>query len=63
MKTQISTDNDVLQCDNICNCLCTGACGDISDLILIAGDALETVKFHLLAHYLLPSLCTTGDVP
>jgi len=62
MKTHICTDYDVLQCDNICNCLCAGACGGVSDLILIAGDAMETVMFHLLAHYLLPFLCTIGDI-
>lgn len=41
----------------------------MSDLILIVGDAIfvgdamEAVKFYLLAHYLLPFLCIIGDVP
>jgi hypothetical protein len=63
MKTQICFDQDVLSCDSICNCLCTGACGGMSDLVLIAGDAMEAIKFHLRANYLLPFLCVIGDLP
>ena len=35
----------------------------MSGLVLIAGDAVEAVKFHLLAHYMLPFSCIIGDVP
>jgi hypothetical protein len=60
MKTQICTYHDVLSCDNICNYLCTGACGGLLDLVLIPGDAMEADNIHLLAHYLLPFLYIIG---
>lgn len=44
MKTQIFIDHDVLSCDSVCNCLYSGAFGGMSDLVLIAGDAMEAVE-------------------
>jgi hypothetical protein len=52
MKTQIFIDHGVLSCDSIYNCLCTGACGGISDLVLIADDAMGAVMFPLLAIFM-----------